>query len=61
MLIGLRFLLLFVVLGCAVTFLSYLFTKNPRFLKITGTIVKISAVALVLIVALYALERGIFV
>lgn len=61
MLIGLRFLLLFAVLACSVTFLSYLFTRNPRFLKITGAIAKITGVALLAILALYALERGIFV
>lgn len=58
MLIGLRFLLLFALIGCGVTMLSYLFTRNPRFLKFTAMIAKVSGVAVLLIVALYVLERG---
>jgi len=58
MLIGLRFLLLFALIGCGITLLSYLFTRNPRFLKITALIAKVTGVAVLLIIGLYVLERG---
>lgn len=39
MLIGLRLLLLIAGLAVGIAFLAYLFTKNPKFLKLTKQII----------------------
>lgn len=57
MLIGLRFLLLFAVMGVAITSLAYLFTRKPRFLALTKTIIKVTLGFVALIAVLYLLER----
>jgi hypothetical protein len=61
MLIGLRFLLLFAVMGISITFLGYLFTKNPRFLATTKMIIKVSLAFAALIAVIYIVERLLFV
>ncbi|MEI6737258.1 MAG: hypothetical protein WCL29_02130 [Pseudomonadota bacterium] len=61
MLIGLRFLLLFAVMAASISFLGYLFTKNPRFLYYTKLIIKVTLSFAALIVVIYVAERIIFV
>jgi hypothetical protein len=61
MLIGLRFLLLFAVMAVAITFLCFLFTKNPKFLAYTKLILKITAGFVGLILLIYLVERLLFV
>jgi len=60
MLIGLRFLLLFAVMGASITFLGYLFTKNPRFLHATKMIIKVTLAFAALIAIIYIVERVLF-
>ena len=57
MLIGLRLLLIIAVIACSATFLGYLFTKNPKFLKLTRTIIKVTLLFAVLIAVVYVAER----
>ncbi len=57
MLIGLRFLLLFAVMAASITFLGFLFTKNPRFLYYTKLIIKVTLTFAALIAILYVGER----
>ncbi|MBC7622902.1 MAG: hypothetical protein H7232_05925 [Aeromicrobium sp.] len=61
MLIGLRFLLLFAVMGISITFLGYLFTKNPRFLAATKMIIKVTLAFAALIALIYVVERMLFI
>lgn len=61
MLIGLRFLLLFAVMGISITFLGYLFTKNPRFLAATKMIIKVTLAFAALIALIYVVERVLFI
>jgi hypothetical protein len=57
MLIGLRFLLLIAVMAVSITFLAYLFTKNPRFLHLTKLIIKVTLGFAALIAVIYIGER----
>ena len=57
MLIGLRLLLLIAGFAVGVTFLAYLFTKNPKFLKLTKQIIVGSLGFAVLLVMIVVLER----
>jgi hypothetical protein len=57
MLIGLRLLLIIAVIACSTTFLGYLFTKNPRFLKLTKNIIKVTLLFAALIAVVYIAER----
>ena len=57
MLIGLRLLLMVAVIACSATFLGYLFTRNPRFLKLTKTIIKVTLLFAALIAVIYVAER----
>ena len=57
MLIGLRLLLLVVVIGCSATFLTYVFTRNPRFLNMTKTIIKVAVMFAAIIALIYLAER----
>ena len=57
MLIGLRLLLIIAVIACSATFLGYLFTKNPKFLKLTRTIIKVTLLFAGLIAVVYVAER----
>lgn len=57
MLIGLRFLLLFAVMAASITFLGYLFTRNPRFLHYTKLIIKVTLGFAALIAVIYLAER----
>ena len=57
MLIGLRLLLLIAVIACSATFLGYLFTQNPRFLKLTRNIIKVTLLFAVVIGVIYMAER----
>ena len=57
MLIGLRFLLLIAVMAVSITFLAYLFTKNPRFLNLTKLIIKVTLGFAALIAVIYIGER----
>ena len=49
-----------VVAGSA-TFLGYLFTRNPKFLRFTMNIIKVALLFATVIAALYVLERVILV
>ncbi|AMS33202.1 MAG: hypothetical protein ACK45Y_06795 [Betaproteobacteria bacterium] len=60
MLIGLRFLLLFAVMGASITFLGYLFTKNPNFLRATKIIIKVTLAFAALIAVIFVVERLLF-
>jgi hypothetical protein len=60
-LIGLRFLLLFAVMASAITFLGFLFTRNPRFLRYTKLIIKVTLAFAALIALLYVVERVLFI
>ncbi len=57
MLIGLRLLLMVAVLAISATFLGYLFTKNPRFLKLTKNIIKVTLLFAAVIAVVYIAER----
>ena len=57
MLIGLRLLLLVAVIACSATFLGYLFTRNPRFLNLTKTIIKVTLLFAAFIAVIYVAER----
>jgi hypothetical protein len=57
MLIGLRLLLMIAVIGCSATFLGYLFTKNPRFLRLTRNIIKVTLLFAAVIAVVYLAER----
>ena len=57
MLIGLRLLLMIAVIACSATFLGYLFTRNPRLLKLTRNIVKVTLLFAALIAMVYVVER----
>jgi hypothetical protein len=57
MLIGLRLLFLLAGLAIAVTSLGFLFTRNPRFLKLTKSILKGTVLIAALIAVIYILER----
>lgn len=59
MLIGLRFLLMFAVIAISASFLAYLFTKQPRFLAFTKTILKITIGVAVAVAVIYVVERAI--
>ena len=60
MLIGLRLFLMVAVLAVSATFLGYLFTKNPRFLKLTKDIIKVTLVLAAVIAVIYVAERLLF-
>ena len=60
MLIGLRLLLMVAVLAISATFLGYLFTKNPRFLKLTKNIIKVTLLFAAVIAVVYIAERLLF-
>ena len=61
MLIGLRLLLMVAVIAISATFLGYLFTKNPRFLKLTLNIIKVTLLFAAVIAVVYIAERLLFV
>jgi hypothetical protein len=61
MLIGLRLLLLFAVMGASITFLGYLFTKNPRFLRATKMIIKVTLAFAAFIALIFVVERLLFI
>lgn len=61
MLIGLRLILMVAVVAGSATFLGYLFTRNPKFLRFTKNIVKVALLFAAVIAALYVLERVILV
>lgn len=61
MLIGVRLLLLVAGFAISVTFLGYLFTKNPKLLQLTKTIIKVTLGFAALIAVLYVLERLLFI
>jgi len=60
MLIGLRLLLMVAVIAVSATFLGFLFTKNPRFLKLTKNIIKVTLLFAALIALVYVAERVLF-
>ncbi len=60
MLIGLRLLLMVAMLAITATFLGYLFTKNPRFLKLTKNIIKVTLLFAAVIAVVYIAERLLF-
>ena len=58
--IGLRILFLVAMLAVSITFLGYLFTKNPKLLALTKMILKVTAGFVVLVAVVYILERLFF-
>ena len=58
--IGIRLLILVAGFAIAVTFLGYLFTKNPKLLQLTKTIIKVTLGFVALIAIVYVLERLFF-
>jgi hypothetical protein len=60
MLIGLRLLLLVSLVAVSATFLGFLFTRNPRFLKLTKTIIKVTLLFAAVIAVVYIAERLLF-
>jgi hypothetical protein len=60
MMIGIRLLILVAGFAIAVTFLGYLFTKNPKLLQLTKTIIKVTLGFAALIAIVYVLERLFF-
>ena len=60
MLIGLRLLLMFAVIAGSATFLGFLFTRNPRFLKLTKNIIKVSLLFTAMLAVVYIAERLLF-
>jgi hypothetical protein len=60
MLIGLRLLLMVALVAASATFLGYLFTRNPRFLKLTKTIIKVTLLFAAVIAVIYIAERLLF-
>jgi hypothetical protein len=61
MLIGLRLLLMVALVAISATFLGFLFTRNPRFLKLTKNIIKVTLLFAVLIAVVYVAERVLLV
>ncbi len=61
MLIGVRLLLLVAGFAISVAFLGYLFTRNPKLLQLTKTIIKVTLGFAALIAVLYILERLLFI
>ena len=57
MLIGLRILLMVAVIASSAAFLGYLFTRNPRFLKLTRNIIKVTLLFAAFIAVIYVAER----
>ena len=49
------------VIAISATFLGYLFTKNPRFLKLTLNIIKVTLLFAAVIAVVYIAERLLFV
>ena len=60
MLIGLRLFLMVAVLAVSATFLGYLFTKNPRFIKLTKDIIKVTLLLAAVIAVITIAERLLF-
>ena len=60
MLIGLRLLLMVALLAVSATFLGFLFTRNPRFLKLTKNIMKVTLLFAAVIAIIYIAERVLF-
>ena len=60
MLIGLRLLLMVAVIAISATFLGFLFTRNPRFLKLTKNLIKVTILFAALIAVVYLAERLLF-
>lgn len=61
MLIGLRLLLMVALIAVSATFLGFLFTRNPRFLKLTKTIIKVTLLFVAVIAVVYVAERVLLV
>jgi hypothetical protein len=57
MLIGLRLLLMVALITISAAFLGFLFTRNPRFLKLTRNIIKVTLLFAALIAVAYIGER----
>ena len=60
MLIGLRLLLMVAVIAISAAFLGFLFTRNPRFLKLTKNIIKVTLLFAAVIAVVYIAERVLF-
>ena len=60
MLIGLRLLLMVAVIAASATFLGFLFTRNPRFLRFTKNIIKVTLLFAAAIAVIYIAERVLF-
>ncbi len=60
MLIGLRLLLMVAVIAISASFLSFLFTRNPRFLNLTKYMIKVTLLFAAVIAVIYVAERVLF-
>lgn len=60
MLIGLRMLLVIAVMAAAISFLTFLFTKNPKFLGYTKLIIKVTFAFVAFVAIIYVAERFLF-
>jgi hypothetical protein len=57
MLIGLRILLLLAILAAGISFLAYVFTKNPAYIRYARNIIKVTLAFAALIAVIYLAER----
>ena len=48
------------LVAASATFLSFLFTRNPRFLKLTKLIIKVTLLFAAVIAVIYVAERLLF-
>ena len=48
------------VIAISATFLGFLFTRNPRFLKLTKNLIKVTILFAALIAVVYLAERLLF-
>jgi hypothetical protein len=49
------------LIAVSATFLGFLFTRNPRFLKLTKTIIKVTLLFVAVIAVIYVAERVLLV
>jgi len=60
MLIGLRILLLLAVMAAGISFLAFVFTKNPAYIRYARNIIKVTLGFGALIAVIYLAERLLF-
>lgn len=60
MMIGLRVLLLLAIMAAGISFLAFIFTKNPAYIRYARNIVKVTLAFAALIAVIYVAERLLF-